>query len=169
MVLPQPFCDIYKQTGNHPTPWVNLILLWIAELRLVCSGLPISSSVLTWHAKSTEKTPGLEWTGRLHLLPRVSNPELRNISSCEIRPEYEHCSAECEKWSHKSRCKHLQPGNCHVTDCLRKKELSAMEKTLPWQSNSPMGNVYLWNVYNNAYRTGRVHWKRDDQIIYHPV
>ena len=75
---------------------------------------------------------------RLHVLPKVSNPELRNISSQEIRPGCERCSAGCEKWSHKSRSEHLHPGNCHVTDCLRKKHLSAMGKTLPWQACSPM-------------------------------
>lgn len=74
MVLPPPFCDIYKQTGNHPTPWVNLILLWIAELWLVHSGLPVSSSVLTCHTESIEKTPRLEmdWTSPSILCNRVS-------------------------------------------------------------------------------------------------
>ena len=88
MVLLLSFCDVYKQSGNHPTPWVNLIPLWITELRLVHSGFLICSSALTWHAQSqsrrhqvwNELEPLLAFfgphPGRFHLLPWVVNPPM---------------------------------------------------------------------------------------------
>lgn len=153
MVLLLPFCDIYKQSGNLPTPWVSLIPLRITELRLVHSGLLICSSALTWHAQRQSKRqvwnklePLLAFfgphPGRLYLLPRVLNlpMEKHQLSWNKargwalfywMREMIPHQQTPC-----------FRPGNCHATDCLREKQLSAMGKNLPWQSLLSDGNMF---------------------------
>lgn len=154
MVLLLPFYDVYKPSGNHPTPQVNLSPLWIAELRLAHSGLLICSSALTIHAQTqsrrhqvwNELKPLLAFfgprPGRLHLLPWVVNPpmEKHQLSWNKARVWALFNSMQGMIPQQPTPC--LHPGNCHATDCLREKQLSDMGKTLPWHGLPPMETCF---------------------------
>lgn len=147
-------CDIYKQSGDHPTPRVNLIPLWIAELRLVHSGLLICSSTMTWHAQSqsgrhqvwNKLEPLLAFfgphPGRFHLLPRVSNPPMEKHQLSWNKARVWALFYWMQEMIPHQQTLCLCPGNCHATDCLREKQLSAMRKTLPWQGLLSNGNMF---------------------------
>lgn len=149
MLLPLPFYDIYKQSGNHPTPWVNLILLWITQLRVGTFWLTLHFSVLTWHAQSSSRRchvcrgleplhlclaagPVLAFFGphprKFHLLPRVSNFLMGETSALMKWGQSVSIVLLNAGTDPTKAASYSQSGNCHVVDCLRQKWLSAMGK-----------------------------------------